>query len=388
MQVVGTVCGQDSPSTIEVADGKIVSITPAAAAGAGALGGPDAMVCPALLDVQVNGFAGHDLNAAEPTPDEVAAVTRALHEAGVGLYCPTVGTGAPERMLASLRAIDAACRDEAIAASAVAVHVEGPYISPDEGPRGAHALEHVREPDWDEFLEMQEAAGGRIGILTLAPERPGALAFIERLAAEGIIAAIGHTAATADQVRDAVQAGARLGTHVGNGTHAMLPRHPNYLWEQLAQDHLWATIIADGHHLPPSVVKCMVRSKGIERTVLISDAVRYAGLEPGDYEWSGRNVELTPDGAVRLKGTPFLAGAATDLATCVGNTVRFAGVSLGEAVRMATLNPARLLGVDDRLGTIEVGREASLTVFRWDAEACRMEVQAVLVRGEVVWQPH
>src|SRR5262249_12675635 len=148
-----------------------------------------------------------------------------------------------------LRTLGAACdTDPELAHATPAFHLEGPYISAEDGPRGAHPSAHVRPPDWEEFCRLQEAAGGRIRLVTLAPEREGALGVIERLVATGVVVALGHTAATGRQIHDAISAGARLSTHLGNGAHAVLPRHPNYIWEQLAADELWASIICDGHH--------------------------------------------------------------------------------------------------------------------------------------------
>src|SRR5262249_8138444 len=160
------------------------------------------------------------------------------------------------------RALDS---DADLAAAVPGLHVEGPYLSPEDGPRGAHPLEHIRPPDWDEFQRFLEAAGGRIRLLTLAPEAEAALPFIERLPAAGIVVAIGHTGADPETIHAAVRAGARLSTHLGNGAHSMIRRHPNYIWEQLACDDLTASVIADGHHLPASVLKCFARVKGAER---------------------------------------------------------------------------------------------------------------------------
>src|SRR5262249_25785603 len=173
-------------------------------------------------------------------------------------------------------------------------HLEGPYLSGEDGPRGAHPKEHARDPNWDEFQRLQDAAGGRIRMVTVAPERAGALAFIERLTASGIVVAIGHTAATGQQIRDAVQAGAKTSTHLGNGCHAMLPRHDNYVWEQLACDDLWASIITDGHHLPATMVKCIVRVKGVPRLLITSDASSLAGLPPGKYRAWDTDLEVLP----------------------------------------------------------------------------------------------
>src|SRR5262249_30785616 len=156
-----------------------------------------------------------------------------------------------------------------------------------------------------------------------APERAGALAFIERAAAARVVVAIGHTAATGRQIRDAVRAGARASTHLGNGCHAVLPRHDNYVWEQLACDDLWASVIADGHHLPPAVVKCLVRAKGVSRTLLTCDASSLAGLPPGKYREWGNDLEVLPGGKVVVAGTPFLAGSGHFTDRCVGNVVKF-----------------------------------------------------------------
>jgi N-acetylglucosamine-6-phosphate deacetylase len=365
--------------------GRIARIGPPT--GEPVLGGADVWLAPGLVDVQVNGFAGHNLNADDVTPDTVSEMVRSLWRAGVTLSCPTVTTGSASRMRRSLAAVARAAAADPVVRHAVAgVHVEGPYISPEDGPRGAHPREHVRPPDWDEFLTFQEAAEGLIRIVTLAPETPGAIRFVERAVRAGLVVALGHHGASAEQIRAAVAAGASFATHLGNGAHAMLPRHPNYVWEQLADDALRAGIIVDGHHLPPAVVKCFVRAKGVERLVLVSDAVHVAGLPPGRYEFLSHAVEVSPTGRVSLAGTPYLAGSSLMLCQALANVVAFAGVSLREAVEMATLNPVRLLGLEGRRGGLAVGQPADLLLFRLDEAARRIEVVAVVARGEVVYQ--
>ncbi|HYM90208.1 MAG TPA: amidohydrolase family protein [bacterium] len=289
-------------------------------------------------------------------------------------------------MLAALRAIARAC-DEAdwIERAIIGIHVEGPYISPEDGPRGAHPKVHVRPPDWDEVQRFQEAAGGRIRLLTLAPELPGAIDLIERLARAGIVPAIGHTNATRADIVAAASAGARLSTHLGNGSHAMIPRHHNYIWEQLAADSLWASLIVDGHHLPPSVVKVFIRAKGMGRCILVSDAVSLAGEAPGAYTFLGGSVELTADRKIRLAGTEYLAGSALDLATAVGNVTAFAGVSLEDAVSMASRQPALLLGRTD-LGTLTPGRAADIVLARWSPGGTTFDVVQTIVGGETVYR--
>jgi len=342
-------------------------------------------VLPGLVDFQVNGYAGADINRPDLGTAGVGRLVRAMHSVGVTRFCPAVCTQGHGRMASALRTIDQACRSEPGIARAVAgIHLEGPYISPEDGPRGAHPLEHVRPPDWNEFEAFQGAAGGRIRLVTLAPEQPGAMGFIRHLVATGVVVAIGHTTAAPEAIREAVAAGARLSTHLGNGAHAVLPRHPNYIWEQLAADELSASIIVDGHHLPPSVVKTFVRAKGVERTILISDAVALAGMPPGDYDWLGMRVTLTPDRRIGLAGTPYLAGSALDLASSLGKVMAYAGVTLAEAVIMASANPARLLGIE--VGTLSEDGRADLVLIQTSPGTDHVEVLHTVAGGMTVWE--
>jgi N-acetylglucosamine-6-phosphate deacetylase len=343
------------------------------------------VVTPALIDLQVNGFHGFDLNASSPSSETVQQCVLALRSTGTGLCCPTITTGSYGHLCRALRAVAGACDADAAVAHAVAgIHLEGPYISPVDGPRGAHPLPYVRPPDWDEFERFQEAARGRIGMVTLAPELPEALPFIERAVASGVRVALGHLAATSAQLDDAVRAGATLSTHLGNAAHAQLPRHPNYVWDQLGDDRLNASFILDGHHLAPPVVRSMLRAKGVERSILVTDAVFLAGLSPRKASFMGLTVELLPEQKVVLTGTPFLAGSALQMSAAVNNAMAFAGVSMPSAVAMASSNPARWLGVDEQWGTLAPGRGADLAL--WDVQPSgQLELAALLARGEVVW---
>jgi N-acetylglucosamine-6-phosphate deacetylase len=344
-------------------------------------------VAPGFLDLQINGYAGFDFNfgawgGAGEVVTEVAPILDLAARAGTPLLCPTITTNGHEAMAAALRAIAAACaRDRGVARAIPAVHVEGPWIAAEDGPRGAHPREHVRPPDRDEFQRFQEAADGRIRIVTLAPEAPGALPFIEHLAAEGVVVALGHTGASPETIREAVRAGARMSTHLGNGAHAMLQRHPNYIWEQLACDELDASVIADGFHLPPAVLKCIARVKGPQRLALVSDAVSLGGLPPGRY--AGGVREVLPSGKVVVADTPYLAGSGHLLNTCVANAVRFAALTLAEAVRCVSAVPARILGLDGRKGALAPGYDADLTLFRLPAEG-PLEIAATMRAGELV----
>ncbi len=345
-------------------------------------------VAPGWMDIQVNGFAGHDPNDGDADSGVVVDMVHALWRTGVAAMCPTICTSSEPRMISALSAIALACdTDPLVAASIVGIHVEGPHISPENGPRGAHPPEHIRPPDIAEYRRWQEAAGGRIRIITLSPEYEQAVPYIRAITGDGVVASIGHTGASGVQIRAAVDAGASWSTHLGNGSHAMIPRHANYLWDQLAEDRLSAGFIFDGQHLPPALMRTMIRAKGVERSILVSDAVAVAGSVPGVYQLpDGIRVELLPSGRLTLQGTPYLAGAVAGLAVGVANAVRYTGVTLAEAVRMVTANPSRLLGFAAKRGfeSVRVGAAANLTVFRVDHGTGELEVRQTIVAGRTV----
>lgn len=317
---------------------------------------------PGLFDLQVNGFGGIDFNGPGLTADRVEEALQRIRATGVTLCLPTLITSTFEDFATNARVLSGV-RSAAIAG----IHMEGPYISPEDGPRGAHARAHVRPASVDDFKRRQDAAGGRIRLVTLAPEVQGAIGLIEHLVASGVRVAIGHTAATADQIAGAIAAGAMLATHVGNGCAQMLPRHPNAIWELLAADGIFATFIADGHHLPPATVKAMIFAKGPGRSILITDAVAAAGCRPGTHRIGDVTCELSADGRVSLPGTPYLAGSALTLDRAIGNTVRFSGLPLDAVVPMASTIPAAFLGVATR-GTVHA---------EWDSGAAELRVVRV-----------
>ena len=336
-------------------------------------------LAPGFIDLQVNGFAGVDYNNPRTPPEEIARSIQALFSTGVTRLYPTVITGSPADMIAALVNL-ARARETVEGGEAIdGFHVEGPHISVEDGPRGAHPRQWVRPPDYEEFRRWQEAAGGRLRIVTLAPEWPEAPRYIERIAADGVVAAIGHTAATATQIADAVAAGATLSTHLGNGAHQMLRRHPNYIWEQLAEDRLMADFIVDGIHLDASFLKAAIRAKTVERAVLVTDASAPAGAAPGMYRLGEQEVELTPEGRVVLAGTDRLAGSALRMNRGVENLMRLAGVTLGEAVRMATANAARAGKVPARAAGLATGERADFVQFRLDG--ARVEVTGTWMSG-------
>jgi N-acetylglucosamine-6-phosphate deacetylase len=343
-------------------------------------GGPqDLFLAPGFIDIQVNGFAGVDYNRPDTPHEEIARSMETILSTGVTRFYPTVITGAPEHMEASLRNLARAKEKLPHGAAIDGFHVEGPHIGAEDGPRGAHPRQWVRKPDFDEFRRWQDATGGRIRIVTLSPEWPEAPRYIERIVAEGAVASIGHTAATTEQIGAAVNAGATLSTHIGNGAHAMMRRHPNYIWDQLAEDRLMADFIVDGIHLGANFLKVALRAKGVERSVLVTDASAPAGAAPGRYYLGEQAVDLTPDNRVVLAGQDKLAGSALRMDRAVENVVRMTGAELGDAVRMATVNAARAGKVSGRSNGLAVGERADLVQFRWDGG--RMDVTAVWAGG-------
>jgi N-acetylglucosamine-6-phosphate deacetylase len=318
---------------------------------------------PGLFDLQVNGFAGVDFNSREVTADGVSQALERMRSTGVTRCLPTLITSSFDDFAASARVL-MSVDDTAIAG----LHMEGPYISPADGARGAHPREHVRPASIEDFERRQEACHGRIRLVTLAPEVAGAIELIEHLVHSCVRVAIGHTAADPPDIAAAIGAGATLATHLGNGCAQMLPRHPNPIWELLAADEVLISLIVDGHHLPGSTVKAMVRANGEARTILVTDAIAAAGCAPGRFALGGVECELREDGRVGLPGSPYLAGSALTLDRAIANTVRFAGVSIGRAVNMASTIPADYLGEP----------VSGLVTADWDE--ARHELRVVAVR--------
>ncbi|HEY4360433.1 MAG TPA: amidohydrolase family protein [Bryobacteraceae bacterium] len=341
------------------------------------------VLAPGFIDLQVNGFAGADYNSPETSREEIAGSLRAMFSTGVTRCFPTVITGDPERMVAALRNLVRA-RESLVEGPAMeGFHVEGPHISAEDGPRGAHPARWVRGPDLDEFHRWQEATEGHVRIVTLSPEWPEAPRYIERITAQGVVAAIGHTGATRQQILDAVAAGATLSTHLGNGKHAALTRESTYLWDQMADDRLAASFIVDGLHLHDSFLKVALRAKGVERSVLVTDAVAPAMGLPGPYMLGEVEVELLADQRVVLRGGQRLAGSSLRMDHAVSNVMERGGVTLRDAVTMATRNPAQVGRIAGRLRGLVPGERADIVRFRM-AEG-RVKVTETFLGGERVF---
>ena len=305
---------------------------------------------PGLVDLQINGYAGVSFNhpVEKITLDGIRGACERMARRGVVAILATLTTDAADdiiaraRLIASLRA-----EDELLASMIVGLHIEGPMINPASGPRGAHPAEHIIAPaDAPGFLDdVQDASGGLIRLLTLAPESAGAMKLIAKAASEGIVVALGHHEADAATIAQAVAAGATMCTHLGNGSHAMLPRLDNYVQHQLADDRLLAGFIADGHHIPFPTLKNFLRAKGTQRSALVTDAVLVADMPPGDYGSGAGKRMLSADGSVRLKGTPYLAGSALTLDKAVLNVAAYCDVSFETAWAMASTQPAGFVGL-------------------------------------------
>lgn len=344
----------------------------------------DNIICPGLVDLQINGFQGIDFNEEGLSVDEVVSITKSLWSQGVTSYFPTLITNSDENISACLQTLTEACeKHHLVDQSITGIHLEGPFLSPEDGPRGAHPLEHIKAPDWDLLDKWQKIARGRIKMITISPEWPGSVDFIKQCVSAGILVSIGHTSASAEQIRDAVNAGARASTHLGNATHLMLPRHSNYIWEQLASEALWSTIIADGFHLPESLLKVFIKLKA-KQTVLVSDATKFTGLPPGSYfSHIGGAIELNEEGRLFMKKNPkMLAGSAQSLLACVDHLVNSEISSLQNALEMASLRPMELLGTLNSYG-LEEGKKADFLVF--ERKSDKINILQTIKAGEVVY---
>jgi N-acetylglucosamine-6-phosphate deacetylase len=355
---------------ITVADGLIKKVEPRPEASV------TEWVSPGWIDLQVNGFGGVDYNSPATTIEQIALSIEAQRKTGVTRLLPTVITGDLGEMAECFKNLARAKRELPDGAAMVGFHAEGPWISPEDGPRGAHPREHVRPASVDEFKRLQDAADGLLRLLTLAPESPGAPALIEYAARSGVTVSIGHTGATSQQLEDAVNAGATMTTHLGNGAHSVLPKGQNYILQQMADDRLSAGIIVDGIHLSPDFVKIAVRAKGPERLFLVTDAVAPAGCAPGLHPLGSQHVRLSEDGSVRLPDGR-LAGSSLRMDRAVENVMRFARAGVGHACRMASANAAKAIGYEQRSGYLRPGDSADLTFFTLSGEGHLQVTKAI-----------
>lgn len=341
-------------------------------------------IAPGLVDLQINGFKGVDFNTPPISKSQVQEVTKKLWAEGVTSFYPTIITNSDDAIEDMVSAIAKACEHDPFVDSCIpGIHIEGPFISPEDGPRGAHGKEYVKEPCWELFQKWQKAAKGRIKLITISPEWENANEFISKCVENGVVVSIGHTSASSDQIRAAVEAGATMSTHLGNGAHLELPRHPNYIWEQLAQEKLFTCLICDGFHLPDSFLKVAIRAKR-SKAMMVSDAVFLSGMEPGTYETHiGGEVTLTSKDKLHLSGNPrMLAGSVQMLRHGISNLIKKNITSMPEAFDMAAKRPASFMDISTKKG-IEIGAPADLIKF--DLAKDEVNIRKTYKNGSLVY---
>jgi N-acetylglucosamine-6-phosphate deacetylase len=363
------------PVMIEIRDGLILNVSETSLAPQS----KNLFVAPGLIDNQINGYSGIDFSDTGLTPEKMKIAIEAIRKDGVTSFLPTIITNSHVNLLQNFRNLAEALKDNYIRDSVKGFHLEGPYISPEEGFYGCHPASYIRKPSWREFSEYQEAAEGNIIQVTIAPELEGAMEFVRMCVGNNIIVAIGHTNASAEQINKAVDNGARLSTHLGNGCANLIDRHRNPLWSQLANDLLTPSVIADGHHLLPEEIKVFYKVKGRANLILTSDVNHLIGMPPGRYMYLGSEVVYTEDGLVKNPLLNCLAGASMPLKKGVETMMNYTGCTLGEAINMAAGNVARIYRLNDR-GSLEAGKRADLILFEKDGN--KLNIKQTWVNGK------
>ena len=381
MKIEGKFYFDDTPVSIEIHDGLIKRINRLEKTAETA--NAKIYIAPGFIDNQVNGYLSYSFTRPGLTVEQVRTITKGFWSKGITTYVPTLTTESKERLIENFGIMKEAIADEEISLSVPGFHLEGPYISPVDGFRGAHPAEWVRPPDWNEFQSFYEASGKHIIEVSVAPELEGAIDFIRKLRELDIIVALAHHNGSVLQIKEAVDAGAVLSTHLGNGCANMIHRHNNPLWPQLADTRLTASLIVDGFHLTREEVQVFTRAKGAEGVIIVSDLSSLAGMPPGEYERFGRTVVVHPNGMIALPSQNVLAAASFLITRGVENMVRFTGCSLADAIHMATRNPARLIGLRDR-GTITPGKRADLVLFSF--EDGKINIIRTYVAGKLVYE--
>jgi N-acetylglucosamine-6-phosphate deacetylase len=339
---------------------------------------------PGLIDLQINGINGVDFNSVSLTKADLVNAANYLLSKGITAFFPTVITNSEENTLHILSVIHNACLENSLLDQCIGgIHLEGPFISPSDGYRGAHDKDLVRAPDQDLFLIYQKASWGRISIITVSPEWENSSDFVRKCREEGLLVTMAHTQASPGQVNASVDAGVLLASHIGNGLPLMIPRHPNILWEILAREELYTSLIADGFHLPDSFIRVVLKVKK-ERAILVSDATCFSGMAPGVYKsLIGSEVLLESDGRLSINnGGGLLAGATRNLLENVQYIVSNNLAGLSGAWHMASKGPDRLLKENnpDFTGT----GDRDLVLFY--CEGNEIFISEVFKNGKSVWK--
>lgn len=334
----------------------------------------DCYVIPGLVDLHFHGCRGEDFSDA--TPDGLQVMADYELSRGVTYICPAGMTLGEDQLMRICRNAAEHRKHAAHGAELVGIHLEGPFLS--EAKKGAQNGAYLHAPDAAMLHRLQEAAGGLVKLVTLAPELPGSLEFIH--AAEGITVSIGHTTADYETACMALDAGARHVTHLYNAMPPFTHRAPGVIGAAFDRPDTRVELICDGVHIHPSVVRATFRLFGAERVILISDSLRAAGMPDGQYTLGGQDIIVKGNRGTLMDGVT-LAGSVTDLMGCLRQAVQF-GIPMADAVRAASYNPAQVLGILDRAGSLEVGKEASLVLLNRED----LSVRAILFRGAFVEQ--
>lgn len=293
-----------------------------------------------FVDLQVNGYAGINFSCADLRREQVDLVVEMLAAEGTTAFCATVITSAPEVYEHALPILADACRE---LPALLGIHLEGPFISSLDGAVGTHPKQFVQQPSIPSFRRMQELADGQVRLLTVAPERCGAVELVEYAAGGGVTVGVGHTMADAEAVRAACAAGASLSTHLGNGAPEMVHRHDNPILAQLASP-LKAMMITDGQHLPATFIRSVLAIKGPDNVIVTSDCAPVAGLPPGEYEFFGARIRVDEQGYVRNLDTGTLAGSSATMRDCADYLAGIVDITEGDLRRMTRDNPLAALG--------------------------------------------
>jgi len=301
---------------------------------------------PGFVDLQVNGCKGIDFSGDDLTEDMFIQACQNILAVGAAAFLPTVITGSTEMYRKNLPLIANVIQSDQFNNQVLGIHLEGPFLNPQPGPRGAHNPKYIRKPDLDYFRQMLEWSQGTVKLLTLAADAPGAEELTCYAVEQGIVVSLGHHLATQDDLKRLKQAGASLLTHLGNGVPSQLDRHHNPIWDGLADDDFHMTIITDNHHLPPAVIKTFIRAQGIAKTIVISDASALAGLPPACYYIQGSKVIIETNGRLHSPQTGYLAGSSAMMLQCMNHLASLEFVGLNDLLQMGFHNPLKLLKIN------------------------------------------
>lgn len=367
--VYGTPVGSKKPITCTITNGVITSVKENSRDNSIDIGDEETLIAPLLFDIQVNGGFGISVQDEDLTEEKLLELSRKLFRLGISRWVPTIVSNSVEKTEFLCKIIGNSLeKNKELSFAIPGIHLEGPWISPEDGPRGAHAKEYIRPPSKQEFERYYRLANSKILYVTLAPEIKKAIPFIKYLVSRGVCVSLGHHNASLPLMQEAVEAGATLCTHIGNGIHNYIHRHNNPIWYSLVEDRLSVSVIADGHHLPSTVLKIIAKCKKPDNIILVSDATRFMGMSSGIYKEFGSEVELKRNGKLCLKGTPYLAGSASSLLDCIPIWYKNTLSSWNKCFKCASSIPAKLLKVKMPLFRLSVGAKANFICVKMNRE--------------------